>query len=114
VVEGLAAGSAGCGKRRLRGQLSSGQRQRVAVGRALANNPALILADEPRGNLDSSDGKSLMELIRRLNREKGTTLLLVMHDLAVARQTDRAIVMQDGKIAREDIVGLPIEEDLKM
>lgn len=55
-----------------------------------------------------------MTLIRRLNREKGTTLLVVTHDPAVARQTDRVIVMQDGKIAREDIIGLPIEEDLKM
>jgi ABC-type dipeptide/oligopeptide/nickel transport system ATPase component len=55
-----------------------------------------------------------MALIRRLNREKGTTLLVVTHDPAVARQTDRVIVMEDGKIAREDIIGLPIEEDLKM
>ncbi len=95
-------------------QLSGGQRQRVAVARALANNPPLVLADEPTGNLDSSAGKSLMELIRRLNRERGTTLLVVTHDPAVARQTDRVIVMEDGKITREDIIGLPIEEDLKM
>ncbi|TFH35511.1 MAG: ABC transporter ATP-binding protein [Anaerolineales bacterium] len=98
----------------LSNQLSGGQRQRVAVARALANNPALVLADEPTGNLDSSAGKSLMELIRKLNREKGTTLLIVTHDPAVARQTDRVIVMEDGRIAREDIIGLPIEEDLKM
>jgi ABC-type lipoprotein export system ATPase subunit len=95
-------------------QLSGGQRQRVAVARALANNPALVLADEPTGNLDSSAGKSLMALIRKLNRERGTTLLIVTHDPAVARQTDRVIVMEDGKIAREDIIGSPIEEDLKM
>jgi ABC-type lipoprotein export system ATPase subunit len=95
-------------------QLSGGQRQRVAVARALANNPALVLADEPTGNLDSAAGKSLMALIRRLNREQGTTLLIVTHDPAVARQTDRVIVMQDGRIAREDIIGSPIEEDLKM
>jgi ABC-type lipoprotein export system ATPase subunit len=95
-------------------QLSGGQRQRVAVARALANQPALVLADEPTGNLDSSAGKSLMALIRKLNREQGTTFLIVTHDPAVARQTDRVIVMQDGKIAREDIIGLPIEEDLKM
>jgi ABC-type lipoprotein export system ATPase subunit len=95
-------------------QLSGGQRQRVAVARALANNPPLVLADEPTGNLDSTAGKALMALIRRLNREKGTTLLVVTHDPAVARQTDRVIVMEDGKIAREDIIGLPIEEDLKM
>lgn len=95
-------------------QLSGGQRQRVAVARALANNPALVLADEPTGNLDSTAGKSLMALIRRLNREHGTTLLIVTHDPAVARQTDRVIVMEDGRIVREDIIGSPIEEDLKM
>ena len=98
----------------LPGQLSGGQRQRVAVARALANDPAVVLADEPTGNLDSSAGKALMELIRRLNREKGTTLLIVTHDPAVARQTDRVIVMEDGRIAREDVIGSPIEEDLKM
>ncbi|MDF1498994.1 MAG: ABC transporter ATP-binding protein [Anaerolineales bacterium] len=98
----------------LPGQLSGGQRQRVAVARALANNPPLILADEPTGNLDSTAGKALMELIRRLNREQGTTFLVVTHDPAVARQTNRVIVMGDGKIVREDIIGLPIEEDLKM
>jgi ABC-type glutathione transport system ATPase component len=95
-------------------QLSGGQRQRVAVARALANQPPLILADEPTGNLDSSAGMALMELIRRLNNEQGTTFLVVTHDPAVARQTNRVIVMGDGKIVREDIIGSPIEEDLKM
>ena len=95
-------------------QLSGGQRQRVAVARALANEPPLILADEPTGNLDSSAGKALMELIRRLNKEQGTTFLVVTHDPAVARQTNRVIVMGDGRIVREDIIGSPIEEDLKM
>jgi ABC-type lipoprotein export system ATPase subunit len=95
-------------------QLSGGQRQRVAVARALANQPPLILADEPTGNLDSSAGRALMELIRRLNNEQGTTFLVVTHDPAVARQTNRVIVMGDGKIVREDIIGSPIEEDLKM
>ncbi len=95
-------------------QLSGGQRQRVAVARALANAPPLILADEPTGNLDSSAGKALMELIRRLNRERGTTFLVVTHDPAVARQTNRVVVMGDGKIVREDVIGSPIEEDLKM
>lgn len=95
-------------------QLSGGQRQRVAVARALANKPPLILADEPTGNLDSTAGRALMDLIRRLNKEQGTTFLVVTHDPAVARQTNRVIVMGDGKIVREDLIGSPIEEDLKM
>jgi putative ABC transport system ATP-binding protein len=98
----------------LPGQLSGGQRQRVAVARALANNPPLVLADEPTGSLDTSAGQALMELLRELNRGQGTTFLIVTHDPAVARQTDRVVVMQDGKIVREDIIGSPLEEDLKM
>ncbi len=95
-------------------QLSGGQRQRVAVARALANNPPLVLADEPTGSLDTTAGGELMDLIRRLNRSQGTTFLIVTHDPAVARQTDRVVIMQDGTIVREDIVGSPLEEDLKM
>ncbi len=98
----------------LPGQLSGGQRQRVAVARALANNPPLVLADEPTGSLDTSAGQALMGLLRDLNRGQGTTFLIVTHDPAVARQTDRVVVMQDGRIVREDIIGSPLEEDLKM
>lgn len=95
-------------------QLSGGERQRVAVARALANNPPLVLADEPTGNLDTNSGKALLELIRELNRAHGTSFLVVTHDPAVARQTNRILVMLDGQIVREDRVGSPIEEDLKL
>ena len=100
--------------RHLPNQLSGGQRQRVAVARALANNPSLVLADEPTGSLDSSAGRAIMQLIRDLNENQGITFIVVTHDPAVARQTNRIIVMADGKIDREDEIGLPIEEDLKM
>jgi putative ABC transport system ATP-binding protein len=100
--------------RHLPNQLSGGERQRVAVARALANHPSLVLADEPTGSLDTEAGQELMDLIRELNRSQGTTFLIVTHDPAVARRTDRVVVMQDGKIAREDVIGSPIEEDLKM
>ena len=95
-------------------QLSGGQRQRVAVARALANNPPLVLADEPTGSLDSVSSLELMKLIRDLNESQGTTFVIVTHDLAVARQTRRVLVMADGKIVREDIIGSPLEEDLKI
>ncbi|PWH14651.1 MAG: ABC transporter ATP-binding protein [Anaerolineae bacterium] len=95
-------------------QLSGGQRQRVAIARALANEPLIVLADEPTGNLDSQASLELMRLIAQLNQSQGTTFIVVTHDLAVARQTRRVLAMADGKIVREDIIGSPLEEDLKM
>jgi len=95
-------------------QLSGGQRQRVAVARALANNPPLVLADEPTGSLDTVSGQELLKLLRDINQSQGTTFLVVTHDPAVARQTRRVLVMADGKIIREDVIGSPLEEDLKL
>ena len=94
-------------------QLSGGQRQRVAIARSLANQPAVILADEPTGNLDSQSGEEVIHLLRKLNRELNTTIIVVTHDLAVARQTDRVLVLQDGKITDDHQVGHPYEEDIK-
>jgi putative ABC transport system ATP-binding protein len=98
----------------LPGQLSGGQRQRVAVARALANQPPLIFADEPTGSLDTNAGQDLMRLLKELNQTKGVTFVIVTHDPSVARQTNRVLVMADGKIIREDRIGSPLEEDLKM
>jgi len=95
-------------------QLSGGQRQRVAVARSLANNPPLVLADEPTGSLDTASGQELLKLLWDLNQTQGTTFIVVTHDPAVARQTRRVLVMADGKIIREDIIGSPWEEDLKI
>ena len=94
-------------------QLSGGERQRVAAARALANDPPLVLADEPTGSLDTTAGNDLMDLLRELNETQGTTFIIVTHDFDVARQTDRVVVMRDGHIARESVIGLPVEEDLK-
>lgn len=104
-------------------QLSGGQQQRVAVARALVNHPALILADEPTGNLDSRTAIEVMEIFQRLNRERGITLVLVTHELDIAQYAQRVVVFKDGKIrkdfavndqrdAAEELKNLPaIEED---
>ena len=80
-------------------QLSGGQNQRVAVARALANSPAIVIGDEPTGNLDTKSSEKIYELIRRLNREHGQTFILVSHDETLARKADRVIHIVDGKIA---------------
>jgi putative ABC transport system ATP-binding protein len=104
-------------------QLSGGQQQRVAVARALVNEPALILADEPTGNLDSRTAVEVMEIFQRLNRERSITLILVTHEQDIAQYAQRVVVFKDGKIkkdyqvedqrdAGEELKNLPaIEED---
>jgi ABC-type methionine transport system ATPase subunit len=99
--------------RHLPGQLSGGQRQRVAVARALANNPAIILADEPTGSLDTQSGGEIMDLLETINRDQGTTLLVVTHDPKVARRTRRILTMRDGKVVDDHRVENLAKEDLR-
>jgi lipoprotein-releasing system ATP-binding protein len=81
------------------GQLSGGQRQRAAIARALANNPALILADEPTGNLDTKNSQAVFDIFKGLTRNSGTSIIMVTHDMDLANQADRRIHLVDGKIA---------------
>ncbi|HEX4951889.1 MAG TPA: ABC transporter ATP-binding protein [Thermoanaerobaculia bacterium] len=86
-------------------QLSGGEQQRVALARAFATEPSLLLADEPTGNLDSATGEKVLELLARLRDASDASLVLVTHDLAVARRADRLIYLKDGRIEREERPG---------
>jgi putative ABC transport system ATP-binding protein len=83
-------------------QLSGGEQQRVAVARAMARRPALLLADEPTGNLDSATGKQIIELLVGMNRRLGSTLVLVTHDTALAAHADRVVTLRDGRIVSDE------------
>jgi putative ABC transport system ATP-binding protein len=85
-------------------QLSGGQQQRVAVARALAPQPTLVLADEPTANLDTENGKQVMEIMKRLNKETGVTFIFATHDPRVISYADRVVTLQDGKITKDSKV----------
>ncbi|MDY7076521.1 MAG: ATP-binding cassette domain-containing protein, partial [Chloroflexota bacterium] len=89
-------------------ELSGGQQQRVAVARALINNPSIILADEPTGNLDSKSGAEVMAILQWMNRYRGITVVLVTHDQNIAQHTDKIIHLYDGRIIQEEIVAEPL------
>jgi lipoprotein-releasing system ATP-binding protein len=84
-------------------QLSGGQQQRVAIVRALANNPELVLADEPTGNLDSKNGFAVFEMMRFMNRQTGTAFVVVTHEERLAQEADRVVVLEDGRIIKEEL-----------
>ena len=91
-------------RKNLPNQLSGGQQQRVSIGRALMNAPAVVLADEPTGNLDSKNSQEIVELLKLSNRKYGQTLIVITHDESIALQADRILAMEDGKIVRDEVL----------
>lgn len=89
-------------EKNLPNQLSGGQQQRVSIGRALMNAPAIVLADEPTGNLDSKNSQEIVELLKQSNKKYGQTLIVITHDEQIALRADRVIAIEDGKIVRDD------------
>ncbi|WP_142829719.1 ABC transporter ATP-binding protein [Planococcus soli] len=85
-------------------QLSGGQQQRVSIGRALISNPAIMLADEPTGNLDSKNSEEIMDLLKMFNKTFNQTLIVITHDERIALQADRIITIEDGKVAKDEVI----------
>lgn len=85
-------------------QLSGGQQQRVSIGRALANKPSIILADEPTGNLDSKNSKEVLELLKYCAKKYNQTLILITHDINIAKSADRVITIEDGEITSDEVI----------
>ena len=91
-------------EKHLPNQLSGGQQQRVSIGRALMNAPAVVLADEPTGNLDSRNSHEIMELLKESNKKYNQTLIMITHDESIALQADRIIAIEDGRITRDEVI----------
>ncbi len=91
-------------EKHLPNELSGGQQQRVSIGRALMNNPAVVLADEPTGNLDSKNSQEIMALLKTSNKKYGQTLIVITHDESIALQADRIIAIEDGRIVRDEVM----------
>ena len=91
-------------EKHLPNQLSGGQQQRVSIGRALMNSPALLLADEPTGNLDSQNSQEIVSLLKKTNRQYGQTLIVITHDESIALQADRIISLEDGRITKDEVL----------
>ena len=91
-------------EKHLPNQLSGGQQQRVSIGRALMNSPALLLADEPTGNLDSRNSQEIVALLKKANRQYGQTLIIITHDESIALQADRIISLEDGRITKDEVL----------
>ena len=91
-------------EKHLPNQLSGGQQQRVSIGRALMNSPALLLADEPTGNLDSQNSQEIVALLKKANRHYGQTLIVITHDESIALQADRIISLEDGRITKDEVL----------
>ena len=90
--------------RALPGELSGGQQQRVSIGRALITRPALVLADEPTGNLDTKNSAAILALLRQFHRQYAQTLVLITHDPAIARQADRVLSVEDGRLVKDEVI----------
>lgn len=91
-------------EKHLPNQLSGGQQQRVSIGRALMNSPAVVLADEPTGNLDSKNSHEIVELLKFTNRQYGQTVIIITHDESIALQADRILTIEDGRITRDEVI----------